>query len=118
MRNWKNVILNDANTMLDAIEVLNKEALRIVLIVDEERKLIGTVTDGDIRRALIKHKEITKDTRFLIIEKNLFKVIGLCLYNTIHFYFLLIYQYSSNIDNINRLNYKKIRIQTWRMRLA
>ena len=59
MRNWKNVILNDANTMLDAIEVLNKEALRIVLIVDEERKLIGTVTDGDIRRALIKHKEMT-----------------------------------------------------------
>lgn len=58
MRNWKKVILDVNNSMLDAIEVLNKEALRIVLIVDKDQKLIGTVTDGDIRRALISHKSM------------------------------------------------------------
>ncbi len=34
---------------------LDKEALRIVLVVDENDRLVGTVTDGDIRRGLIKH---------------------------------------------------------------
>ena len=56
MRNWKKVILNSKDTMLDAIQVLNKEALRIIMVVDKYKKLIGTVTDGDIRRALINHK--------------------------------------------------------------
>ena len=43
MRNWKKVILNVNNSMLDEIEVLNKDALRIVLIVDQDQKLIGTM---------------------------------------------------------------------------
>jgi len=41
--------------MQEAIEVLNNESLRIVLVVDDEQKLVGTVTDGDIRRALLRH---------------------------------------------------------------
>ncbi len=41
--------------MKSAIEVLNTEALRIVIIVDDDERLVGTVTDGDIRRGLINH---------------------------------------------------------------
>lgn len=41
--------------MQEAIQVLNDEALRIVLVVDGYQKLVGTVTDGDIRRALLRH---------------------------------------------------------------
>lgn len=36
------------------LEVLDFGAKGIVLIVDEEKKLLGTITDGDIRRALLK----------------------------------------------------------------
>jgi dTDP-glucose pyrophosphorylase len=38
----------------DALEIIDKGAKGIVLVVDEENKLIGTITDGDIRRALLK----------------------------------------------------------------
>jgi dTDP-glucose pyrophosphorylase len=41
--------------MQTAIEVLNNEALRIVIVVDNENRLVGTVTDGDIRRGLMNH---------------------------------------------------------------
>ena len=41
--------------MQKVIEVLNQEALQIVLVVDEAGQLVGTVTDGDVRRGLIKH---------------------------------------------------------------
>ena len=40
-------------TMEDAINVLTKEALRIVIVVDADRRILGIVTDGDIRRALV-----------------------------------------------------------------
>ncbi len=44
-----------------AIQVLDREALRIVMVVDENGGLVGTITDGDVRRALIRHKGM--DTR-------------------------------------------------------
>ena len=55
MHNWKKTLLNQSAPMQQAIEVLNNESLRIVLVVDDEQKLVGTVTDGDIRRALLRH---------------------------------------------------------------
>lgn len=55
MDNWKNVLLAPSNTIKCAIGVLNKEKPRIVLVVNEFNYLIGTVTDGDIRRALIRN---------------------------------------------------------------
>ena len=39
--------------MRDAIACIDRNAKGIVLIVDEERRLIGTVTDGDVRRAIL-----------------------------------------------------------------
>ena len=55
MCDWHKIILNQNDTMQLAIEVLDREAMRIILVVNEDNQLIGTVTDGDIRRALIKH---------------------------------------------------------------
>tara|TARA_B110000008_G_scaffold278511_1_gene322545 strand:- start:343 stop:1389 length:1047 start_codon:yes stop_codon:yes gene_type:complete len=55
MQNWKKTILKKDNKMKDAIEILNSESLRIVMVVDNHHKLIGTITDGDIRRALLRH---------------------------------------------------------------
>lgn len=60
MNGWRNVTLKQTDTMRSAIEVLNKESLRIVLVVDKEGRLLGTVTDGDVRRGLLKH--LTMDT--------------------------------------------------------
>ena len=40
-------------TVKQAIEGLNESGLRILLVVNEEDELLGTVTDGDIRRSLL-----------------------------------------------------------------
>jgi dTDP-glucose pyrophosphorylase len=58
MCNWKSIILKSNDTLYDAINILNKEALKIVLIVDDLNRLIGTITDGDVRRALVKKHEM------------------------------------------------------------
>jgi dTDP-glucose pyrophosphorylase/predicted transcriptional regulator len=57
-QDWKKVLLKRDATIKDAIEVLNREAQRIVLIVDDGHRLLGVVTDGDIRRGLLDKKNL------------------------------------------------------------
>jgi dTDP-glucose pyrophosphorylase len=49
--------------MAHAIDMLDKEALRIVLVVNTSGKLLGTITDGDIRRALINQLGMNTELR-------------------------------------------------------
>lgn len=52
---WRRVLMLPDNTVIMAIEKLNKEALRVLLIVDESCHLLGVITDGDVRRHLLKN---------------------------------------------------------------
>ncbi len=54
MKNWEKVLLSPDKTIRDAIKVIDASALQIVLIIDPVRKLLGTVTDGDVRRGILK----------------------------------------------------------------
>jgi dTDP-glucose pyrophosphorylase/predicted transcriptional regulator len=55
MKPWRKALVNSDVTLEQAIDVLDKAALRIALVVDSSDKLLGTLTDGDVRRALLKH---------------------------------------------------------------
>jgi dTDP-glucose pyrophosphorylase/CBS domain-containing protein len=52
-RDLRRAYLHLGATLQDAIRSLNESALQIVLIVEDDGRLIGTITDGDIRRALL-----------------------------------------------------------------
>lgn len=57
--NWRNCVLSMSDTMDRVVEVLeDNKQLAIGLVIDEDQKLVGTVTDGDIRRALIRNKNM------------------------------------------------------------
>lgn len=51
---WRQVILPLDASIQDAIRNLNESSLKIVIAVNEQGQLEGTVSDGDIRRALLK----------------------------------------------------------------
>jgi dTDP-glucose pyrophosphorylase len=51
---WQKVVMAPDNSIKDAFLVLNNERLGIALITDAGGILKGTVTDGDIRRGLLK----------------------------------------------------------------
>ena len=52
---WNNVLIKPDNSIRDALEIINNEALRVALVVDNNQHLVGVVTDGDIRRGLLKN---------------------------------------------------------------
>ncbi len=48
------------DTLRTAIEKIERNKIRCVVVVDEERRVLGTVSDGDIRRAYLhEHLQIT-----------------------------------------------------------
>jgi dTDP-glucose pyrophosphorylase len=55
LEDWSKVLLKPSDSLEKAINVIHKGGLLIALVIDEKGKLLGTITDGDIRRALIKH---------------------------------------------------------------
>ena len=50
---WRNALVSIDSTMQQAICNLNESALQIALVVSQDGVLIGTLTDGDIRRGLL-----------------------------------------------------------------
>jgi dTDP-glucose pyrophosphorylase len=56
---WKDATLKSDSTIQQAINNLNTVAIKIVLIVNDEGILLGTVSDGDIRRGLLRGLSIS-----------------------------------------------------------
>jgi len=54
MNNWKKTLVSLEAPLLDVIKAIDGTCYRIALVVDKSRKLIGTITDGDIRRGLLR----------------------------------------------------------------
>ncbi|PCJ50967.1 MAG: alcohol dehydrogenase [Gammaproteobacteria bacterium] len=55
---WQNILVSPTSSIKEVLRVIDREALRLALVVDEAHNLVGTVSDGDVRRALIDGKEI------------------------------------------------------------
>ena len=51
---WKRALLSSEGSIEDAIKVLSDASLKIVLVTDSTLRLMGTITDGDIRRGLLR----------------------------------------------------------------
>lgn len=53
----------------DAMQCIDQNEQGIALIVDEDRKLIGTVVDGDIRRAILANIDMQAPVKVLLARK-------------------------------------------------
>lgn len=52
-KSLKKIIVSPDTPVSEALKVLSKGTKRIVLITDDEMRLIGILTDGDVRRAMM-----------------------------------------------------------------
>ena len=54
MKDWKKVIVSVGTPIREAVKVIDEGALKIALVVDSSERLLGTITDGDVRRGILK----------------------------------------------------------------
>jgi len=53
MKDWKKTSVAPGTSIKETMAVIDKSSLQIALVVDPDDKLLGTVTDGDIRRGIL-----------------------------------------------------------------
>lgn len=58
MKNIEKIKLTVNSTIKDALAIINSGAIKIAIVVNEDDRLIGTLTDGDIRRAILNGKSL------------------------------------------------------------
>jgi dTDP-glucose pyrophosphorylase len=63
---WRQAILPVDSTIQQAIRNLDQVAIKIVLVVNERVELEGTISDGDIRRGLLKGLDLNSPIASLI----------------------------------------------------
>src|SRR3990167_10519046 len=54
METWNRTLLPYTASLREAVHNLDESAVQIILIVSSDNTLIGTITDGDIRRGLLR----------------------------------------------------------------
>lgn len=63
MKQWKKALISPDINLKQAIEAIDRAGVRIVLVIDDQQRLLGTLTDGDVRRALLRHLPMTISVR-------------------------------------------------------
>jgi dTDP-glucose pyrophosphorylase/predicted transcriptional regulator len=54
MKDFQRILVQSDTSVLEAMKQLDNGAAQIVLVIDSDGRLLGTVTDGDTRRALLR----------------------------------------------------------------
>lgn len=56
---WKSIVIAPEESVEKALHVLDEGGLRIVMVVGTDGRLMGVITDGDIRRALLRRVDFS-----------------------------------------------------------
>ena len=59
-------------SILEAIKVIDTNARGVLFTIDEENKVVGLLTDGDIRRSILNGHELS-DSILPIVNRNFTK---------------------------------------------
>jgi dTDP-glucose pyrophosphorylase len=53
--NFEKVLVKADLPLIEGIKLMNANSMQVLLIVDDDQKLLGVITDGDVRRALLEN---------------------------------------------------------------
>lgn len=82
LKEFSSILINKDSSVIDAMKQLDKTAEKILFVIDEDSKLVGSLSDGDIRRWILKggglkdnvERACFKNTFYVEINYDLEKV--------------------------------------------
>jgi dTDP-glucose pyrophosphorylase/CBS domain-containing protein len=92
MKNIDDIIVKESSSILEVLQIIDQSSKQLAIVVDDNKKLLGTISDGDIRRALLKNfslsdsvKEIYfKNPTVANINNSKEEIINICRTKKIH----------------------------------
>ncbi len=71
MTDLTHVLIREGATLRQVLEAMTRSGKQIVLVVDVDRRLVGVVTDGDIRRAMLRGATLDAKVEEVVNRKPL-----------------------------------------------
>ena len=68
---WHSIVIRETCSVEEAIKTINNGGYQLCLIIDDENKFVGIITDSDIRKALLTHKSLEGKASSIINTKPL-----------------------------------------------
>ncbi|MCT7614602.1 nucleotidyltransferase family protein [Aliarcobacter butzleri] len=92
MKNIEDIIVKESTSILEVLQIIDKSSKQLAIVVDDNKRLLGTISDGDIRRALLNNislNESVKDIYFKTptvanINNSKEEIINICRVKKIH----------------------------------
>jgi dTDP-glucose pyrophosphorylase len=76
-KSWKKAIISENDTVKDVIKNLSLTGFQISLVIDKKNKLVGTITDGDLRSFVLKENSFKTKIKYLMNKKPFFAKEGM-----------------------------------------
>lgn len=76
-KEFKKNLFKSKNSIINAIKKINLLDLKFLIIINDSGSVIGTITDGDLRRSIVNKNPITNEVntimnkKFFFIKKNI-----------------------------------------------
>ena len=69
MNDLKEISIGPNTKISEALKTINANEIKFVMVINKQKKLLGTVTDGDIRRTVLKQIDLNSPVS-QIMNKN------------------------------------------------
>ena len=69
LKDLKNISINPNAKISDVLKTINKNEIKFIIVVDKNKKLLGTVTDGDLRRTILKKIDLNSPVKLIMNKK-------------------------------------------------
>ena len=92
MKNIEDITVKDSISILEVMKIIDESSKQIAIVIDVNNKLLGTISDGDIRRALLKNIPLTESVKEIYfktptvasINDSREEIINICKVKKIH----------------------------------
>ncbi|MDC0896376.1 sugar phosphate nucleotidyltransferase [Candidatus Pelagibacter sp.] len=58
MQNYKKIIILENQSIKEALKLLSNTKIKCLIVINKKKEVLGTITDGDIRRSLLRGKTL------------------------------------------------------------
>jgi dTDP-glucose pyrophosphorylase len=107
MRNYRDHVIYSGATLKEALHCLNELAIDAILfVVDDNNKLIGSLTDGDVRRGLLKGRSVEDNVKDYIqpspksVRKNAYSLQEIIAFREQNFKILPVLDGAGSVINV------------------
>lgn len=92
MKNIEDIIVKESTSILEVLQIIDKSSKQLAIVVDDNKRLLGTISDGDIRRALLNNITLNdsvkniyfKNPTIATINHSKEEIINICRIKKIH----------------------------------